>query len=334
MATGRTISASFLTKDDEKIISLCEEISKIIVDFIPEDKKKDFIKEYGKISYTRDGGMGLGSGKLQRDAICTRGRGGKAPFSNRNLRWHPLVVAENLFSYAREIKRIEIDGKEERQILIFVVNNKHGKEIKYPSDKVFELPERFVILPKHWLPHIDKLKNWNDTLWTQNSCVIPSIEACEWWDSVETYALLGIILAAEIYEVNFSKIYSAIISVLKQQKVSKEINLPSKKFPKNGSDILNCPMCRTSILKNPANLSERKRINTWQPSWRGGKRGEGEDSSTQIMHVIPLVENELRHNAQNVRYGHRWCNVAMTDHSLDGTLDFMEYIVKAHKRCK
>ena len=93
-------------------------------------------------------------------------------------------------------------------------------------------------------------------------------------------------------------------------------------------------MCKTLIKNNPANLPERERIRTWQPAWRSQKRGEGEDSSIQIMHVIPLVENELRHTSKNVRYGHRWCNVAMTDHSLDETLNFMEYIVKIHKRCK
>jgi len=333
MATGRTISASFLTKKDEKIIFLCEKISKIIISFIPEDKKNDFIKGYGKISYTRDGGMGVGSGKLQRDAICTRGRQGKAPFSNRNLRWHPLIVSENLFDYAREIKRIEIKGKNDTQVLVFVVEEK-GREIKYPSDKVYEMPEKFVILPKHWLPHIDKLKNWNDVLWTQNSCVIPSIEACEWSDSVETYSLLGIILAVEFYKSNFDKVYSAVANVLRKQTIDKNIKLPSENFPKKDLDILNCPMCKTSILKNPANLPDRTRIKTWQPSWRSGKREEGEDSSIQIMHVKPLVENELKHNAGNVRYGHRWCNVSMTDHSLDETLDFMEYIIKVHKKCQ
>src|SRR3990167_8617300 len=96
MATGRTISASFLTDFDRKGVELCELISSAIYDSILKDElKKEFKKEYGKISYTRDGGLGLGGGKLQRDAVCTRGRQGKAPFSNRNLRWHPLVVAEH-----------------------------------------------------------------------------------------------------------------------------------------------------------------------------------------------------------------------------------------------
>jgi hypothetical protein len=52
----------------------------------------------------------------------------------------------------------------------------------------------------------------------------------------------------------------------------------------------------------------------------------------QIVHVNPLIESEVRHNAANVRFGHRWCNVAMTDHSIEETVDFMEYIVKAHNR--
>jgi hypothetical protein len=93
-------------------------------------------------------------------------------------------------------------------------------------------------------------------------------------------------------------------------------------------------MCRVSIAKNPANMPDRVREEVWQPSWRTAKRGEGEESSIQIMHVNPLIEREINHNAKNVRYGHRWCNVSMTDHSLDETLDFMEYIVKAHNRCK
>ena len=334
MATGRTISASFLTEKDKKVFSLCESVSKSLIENVPKEKRDQFVEEFAKLSKeTRDGGAGRGGGKLERDALCTRGRQGKAPFSNRNLRWHPLVVVESLHKYAKEIERIEIEGEDDNQVLVFVIKEKR-REIKYKSDKVHELPERYAVLPKHWIAHINRLKHWNDTLWTQNSCVIPSLEACEWWDAVETYALLGIIMATEVFGAKFNKTYSDAINILKKQKVDRKVKLPSKNFPKKDNEILNCPMCKTSILKNPANLSERERISTWQPAWRSKKREEGEDSSVQIMHVVPLVENELRHNAKNVRYGHRWCNVAMTDHSLDETLDFMEYIVKVHKRCK
>jgi hypothetical protein len=333
MATGRTISASFLTDLDRRVIEVCEKISAAIITAIPKlEAKKEFYKEYGKISYTRDGGLGLGGGKLQRDAICTRGRQGKAPFSNRNLRWHPLVVAEHKPDYARTIERIEIGGRDDGQVLIFIVKGNKGKEFKFPSDKVHEMPERFVALPEHWFPHVGKLKHWSDTLWTQNSCVIPAPEACNWWDSVETYAVLGIALAVDLYDASFEPLYGKIKKILQDQKIDRQISLPTKIFPTDKSDIVRCPVCRLNISKDLEGFRKSERGTTWQPAWRSSKKGEGEDSSIQIMHVNPLVESHVKHNASNVRYGHRWCNVAMTDHSLDETLDFMEFVIRAHNR--
>lgn len=329
MATGRTISASFLTPRDASVIELCGKVSEIIADCIKDSgARKKFFAEYGKISKTRDGGMGVGSGKLQRDALCTRGRQGKAPFSNRNLRWHPLVVADAPSGLAQPISRIEI---EDDQLLVFVV--KEGRTVKkYPSDKTYEMRQRYAALPEHWLPYVRVLKAWNDTLWTQNSCVIPMLEACAWHDAVESYAVLGIAIAAEFFGADFNSLYERVTRVLQTQTVESNIRLPSLGFPRQREDITQCPVCRTSIAKNAANLPKRSRHATWQPAWRGTKRGEGEDSSIQLVHVNPLIETELRHKAANVRYGHRWCNVAMTDHSLSETLDFMEYIVKAHNR--
>ena len=65
MATGRTISASFLTDFDKKVISLCEKVSISLKDCIPEENKAAYWKDFGKISLSRDGGLGLGGGKLQ-----------------------------------------------------------------------------------------------------------------------------------------------------------------------------------------------------------------------------------------------------------------------------
>jgi len=332
MATGRTVSASFLTDLDKQVIELCEKIAETIQNTIKDkDLQKDFKKQFGKISYTRDGGLGLGGGKLQRDAICVRGRQGKAPFSNRNLRWHPLVVAHEPISFAKEIEKIEIEGSDESQVLVFYIKE-NGKLKPYPADKVHELPERYVALPKHWQPHVEILKNWNDTLWTQNSCVIPALECCDWQDSLETYAVLGIAVAVDFYGVDFQQIYKQIISILQSQTIQKSISLPTKLFPTQKSEFVSCPVCLCPIFSQPANFAERERHPTWQPAWRPSKKGEGEDASVQVMHVNPLIDKEIRHNAKNVRYGHRWCNVAMTDHSLDETLDFMEFIVKAHNR--
>jgi hypothetical protein len=331
MATGRTISASFLTEKDKTIIDLCNIISQNIYNHILSEDQK---KEYGKISFTRDSGLGLGGGKLQRDAVCTRGRQGKAPFSNRNLRWHPLIVAEHKPSYAKKIERIEIEGEDDTQVLVFVIKDKKNKsEIKYPSDKVHEMNGRFVALPEHWLPHIDQLKHWSDILWTQNSCVIPALEACNWVDSVETYAVLGLALAVVLYGADFEILYSKIKQILQNQIIDRSIILPSQIFPTKKDDIINCPVCKLNISQNLERFRTFERGSTWQPAWRSSKKEEGDDSSIQIMHVNPLLDNEIKHNASNVRYGHRWCNVAMTDHSLDETLNFMEFIVKAHNRC-
>ena len=332
MATGRTISASFLTELDNKVINLCNSISELIFNTINnDDLKKDFKKQYGKISLTRDSGLGLAGGKLQRDAICTRGRQGKAPFSNRNLRWHPLIVAENPVEYAKEIERIEIEGEDEEQLLIFVVNI-NGEEQKYPSDKVHELPERFVALPKHWYEHIDKLKHWNDTLWTQNSCVIPAYEACDWQDSVKTQAVLAIAVAVEYYKVDYNNIYLKIKEILNKQDIDDNISLPTELFPDNKKEITTCPVCKLPLSDDLQRFRTENRIPTWQPTWRHSKKKEGNDGSNQILHVTPLAEDRIKHKANTVRYGHRWCNVAMTDHSLDETIDFMEFVVKAHNR--
>jgi len=131
---------------------------------------------------------------------------------------------------------------------------------------------------------------------------------------------------------DFKTIYNEITPILQKQDLHKGLVLSSKLFPTKKVEFVNCPVCLCPISSQPANFAERERHPTWQPEWRPSKKGEGEDASVQVMHVNPLIDKEIRHNAKNVRYGHRWCNVAMTDHSLDETLDFMEFIVKAHNR--
>lgn len=335
MAAGRTVSASMLTELDRKVIELAMSISLTIKDSIPdEEQKREYMEEYGKISASRDAGLGLGGGKLQRDALCTRGRSDKSPISNRNLRWHPLVVAENKPDFAKEIERIEIRGDDESQVLVFIIKDENGREIEFPSDRVHEMPERFVALPKHWYPHVNVLRNWKDVQWTQNSCVIPAYEACNWWDAVETYAVLGIAVAVSFYRADFDTLYQKIVDILAKQTIDTNVKLPTPLFPKTREEFVKCPVCLLDISQDLKRFRKSARSTIWQPPWRHSKREEGDDSSIQIMHINPLIENEIRHNAGNVRYGHRWCNISMTDHSLDETLDFMEFVVRAHKRCK
>ena len=332
MANGSTVSRNLLTALDSKVIELCESISNSIYETIPDQGKKKLWGPYGKIHNSRDSGSGRGGGKLQRDAVCTRGRTGKTPFSNRNLRWHPLVVAEKSSPFASEIERIEIEGTDNTQTLIFVIKDEHNKEVKLPADKVHEMPKRFVALPKNWMPHIEALKYWSDTLWTQNSCVTSALESCDWWDSVETYAVLGITVAVELCGADFDALHGKVTDLLQTQGVDKRISLPTDAFPKDRNSVLQCPLCLRSVSENLQDFRGSDRSETWQPAWRTSKKTEGDASSIQIMHVNPLVESEIRHRADNVRYGHRWCNVSMSDHSLDETLDFMEFVVRAHNR--
>ncbi len=330
MAAGRTVSANFLTESDKKVITLCSQISDILINSI-EDKeaKKEFKNTFAKMSKTtRDSGQGLGGGKLQRDALCTRGIGGLAPFSNRNLRWHPLVVAAHPISFAKPIERIEI----EIHTLYFIVKDVQGNEVSYPSEKVFELPERYVVLPHHWFPHIETIKHWEMSQWNQNACVITAYEACEWHDAVQAYASLGISVVTGFYEVDFHTIYNTVKTLLENQQIDISLTLPTSSFPTEKEDMVCCPLCKSPANENPAQLPDRHRERRWKPEWGSNKRGEGDDSSLQIMHVEPLTESEIRHNAKNVRFGHRWCNVAMTDHSVAETVDFMAFIVNAHNK--
>lgn len=331
MAKGRTISATFLTERDKHAIEFCSTLSTAIEEHISEPKRKSFRAEFGKTHLSRDAGLGRGAGKLQRDALCTRGIQGNAPFSNRNLRWHPLVAAFEPIPFAKEIDRIRIEGSEQAQALIFQVTI-NGKKREYPSERVFEMPQRFVVLPKHWEPYVSLLSNWTDTLWTQNSCVITAYEACDWQDAVESYAVLGLAIACNLYNAKFDELTPIVTSLLRSQKVDPRTKLPSGKFPVSYEAVGHCPLCKVSLAEPPAKMPKRTRETRWKPAWSGDKRGEGEDESLQIMHINPLTEREVRHTAENVRFGHRWCNVSMTDHSIQETINFMDYIVKAHRR--
>ena len=121
---------------------------------------------------------------------------------------------------------------------------------------------------------------------------------------------------------------------MKNQQIDLEINLPSSDFPSQESDFMNCPVCKKSLSDNLEEFRTNERIKTWQPAWSPSKRSEGEDGSNQILHIEPLLETEIRHKVGKVKFGHRWCNVAMTDHSLDEALDFFEYIIRAHNRIR
>lgn len=52
----------------------------------------------------------------------------------------------------------------------------------------------------------------------------------------------------------------------------------------------------------------------------------------ELWHTKPLNEIMFEHNADNVEWGHRACNIAQNDKNLDETLDWFEKILNAHNR--
>lgn len=335
MASGRTIGASYLTDKDHKILKLCEEIGNYAQSLIDNsEKRKTFFNNFCKMSFTRDSGCGRGAGKLQRDALCTRGITCKGPFSNRNFRWHPLIVSENDVPYAKTINNLEIEGSENAQTLVFYVDI-NGHEEAYRSDEIWKLPERFTAPSRFWLPYLDRFKLWNDTLWTQNSCAITAYEACNWEDAVEAYATLALAIVCDApYNIPYNTAFKEIKHLIATQDIDASITLPSVKFPtaQDKKNVIACPLCLEPHSYNAASQAVRERPHRFNLELASNKRAEGDDNSLQIMHISPLVETEMRHNAQNVRFGHRWCNVAMTDHSIAETVDFMKFIVEAQQQ--
>jgi len=319
MPSQNTVARTELTEIDRKAIEICTRVSQLLQTLIPRDRTDAFIKDYGRTHYSRDAGQGRAAGKLQRDSLCTRGKQSKAPFSNRNLRWHPLVIAKKCPPDFTEMN-IAVDN--ERKILIFVPSDDPSK--KYFPEEVHKLPKAYCVSENAWLPFIGDLKDWSMDDWVKNWCAIPAVEYCPWKFAVETYAILGIAIAVGLFDVDLKNAYEQVKTSLEN-----EFAL-SRHYPSLSQEIVQCPVCRTHIGAYPAGLTRRIRPEIWKPVWEKVKRAEGEDESIQLTHIDPLIETKINHHASNVRYGHRWCNVAMTDHSVDQTIEWMKCVIKRH----
>lgn len=321
MAKGRTISAVELTEKDKEALEICRSISDVLANLITKaESKKDFMENYGRVHLSRDAGLGRAGGKLQRDALCTRGRTDKAPYSNRNLRWHPLIMAMEVPDYAKEVEEIVLDNKS----LVFVIEG----ELWYPKD-VHKLPEVYCSPFDKWYAIKDELAQWTDDDWTNNSCVIPAMEYSTLQYSVETFAILGIAVVGNFYNVDPLTAYNSILEIFQEHN-----HKLSLEYPKQDEvfELMLCPLCRAPLNVPPGNIALPDREKVFQPPWRKSKREEGEAESLQLFHSVPLRENKIYHTPRLVRYGHRWCNVAMADHSVDETVDFMRAVVEAHER--
>ena len=288
-------------------------------------------------------GFAFGPNILQQNALCTRGKGSKNPLSNRNHRWHPLVASKSYIKGFKKIEKISTDeefffkgrGKErvpkKSKTLIFHI--KQNNEIKkFKSSETFNIKGKFIVLPENWRDLNSELAKWSKEEWEFAKCLIPITEACDWFHAVESFCILGIIKAVKIYGSNFEILKEKIIQKLQSQNIDENIELPTQSFNERikDPDLFKCPICKKDINENLKEFRDNNRGETWKPQWVQDKSEEGDDDSLQFLHIKPLVEHEVRNTAKNSAYGHRWCNIAMTDHTVEESLKLFRHVVKVH----
>lgn len=322
MVSQNTVAREELTNGDKAALQICEKLAATLKGLIGTPKEREiFERDYARIHFSRDAGQGRGAGKLQRDALCTRGRQAKAPFSNRNLRWHPLVLSVTCPNGFTEMN-IDVDSK--KKLLRFIPVDEPEKT--YLPTEVHTLKKPYCVTAKAWIKHVDEVRKWSQDDWIRNWCAIPLIEYSPVEYSIECFAVLGMSVAVALFNADLDSVYDAVLQTFKKYGFKK-----TEYFPPKSVDLIKCPVCNSLIKEYPARLIPRQRPAIWNPPWQKSKREEGEDQSIQLMHVEPLVESKINHNASNVRYGHRWCNVAMSDHSVAYLKTWMKKIISTEK---
>ena len=324
MTNNRTLSAGLLSSTDQEALRLASKVSSFLTEAIRDPQgRADFKDTYSKISYSRDAGAGRGAGKLQRDALCTRGKTDKTPVSNRNLRWHRMIVAAETPSYAKEILDLDVRVSGSRRELMFKVDDTNTKSW-VPGTELYALTDLHCAPTSAWLNLADDLKNWSNEDWGSNRCVIPAMEYSPADVALQSFLGLGIGLLLEVYDVEFEELISNYVN----SSLPSDLGLSERSFVE--SSLRECPLCKKGFADDLTEFRAGERSINWQAPWLASKRSEGEDASLQVMHVSPLSESSVNHNFENVRFGHRWCNVSMTDHSLEETVSFFQFVGGRH----
>ena len=330
--TTRTASANELTEVDRRTLEICKKISQKIKGLIRDpDDQKEFHEVYGKVSFTRDAGSGRGGGKLQRDALCTRGKTDKSPVSNRNLRWHPLVVSNTTPNWAKEVLEVVPVNSESPKRLELLVDGGGEGPYRVKAVDFHNLTETVCATSEKWQAKEVEFSEWKDADWHANRSVIPALEYCTKRDAVETYFCLAVAIA-EGFGVDNSAHWPDLLEILVEGLLTLGYSELSPTFPSGPEEISRCPLCKSKIHEPWKNFRAGSRELLFSISSKNSKRSEGEDDSLQVMHTLPLIESEIRHNSGNVRFGHRWCNVSMTDHSVEETRAFFAHVLENSKR--
>ena len=279
---------------------------------------------------------------MQRDNLHTRGQGAPNPLSNRNFRWTPLVIAKALPPWANEVEKIEYSNEE--KLLIFKINGTKKK----PGKEIYELPlnmKPYCITEKNFMEFWNSLsdrdkseiKDLSKADWTESACIIPAAEYTYWNWAIESFVTSLISSVYAFYlpiEEKISELYGKIKGDWKNFLDDRKEYIPFEArkilLPDEVRELILCPLCKVKLTEFPAGLEPMERPNNWSVSsfpWNTSKQEEGNKESIQLLHIHPLIEREIRHKPENIRYGHRWCNIAMADTSLEDTLNFFHKVI-------
>jgi len=142
-----------------------------------------------------------------------------------------------------------------------------------------------------------------------------NINTCNWYDSVEVFAFLGISVAINFFETNFDYLYSKIEKILNSQQIDTKIKLPQSLFPNQSEEYIICPLCKTSISNGISDLFDNK-------------------LDSVFLRIAPVYLktkiDENQHNAKNVRFAHKWCSSILNSRSVDATIFTLSDILKSH----
>ncbi len=182
--------------------------------------------------------------------------------------------------------------------------------IEYIENLYFEI-KRYSLFQN--VNHLLEIQNTQTTLrwWSDEK----NINACNWYDSVEVLAFLGISVAINFFDTKFDSLYSKIEKILAFQQIDTKIKLPQSLFPNKSDEYINCPLCKTSISNGISDLFDNK-------------------LDSVFLRIAPVhlktKINENQHNAKNIRFAHKWCSSILNSRSVDDTIFTLSDILKSH----
>lgn len=238
--------------------------------------------------------------KIKRDALCTRGDNRLTPYKNRARRWkYPIVLFPG-----------EVAPAEWRRVNIEVVRESEGDKVSFSIGD--EGWGKYFLL-EEWFRKLKDLPNEAKGAVGCYKIGIPYREAA----TEENCLIIAKTLAYQAHRIfgedheYIAKEYPALAEAVARYR---HLQGPE------------CPLCKE--LMSPDGFIEEQS----DSSMPFAKQKESEDQVLQLFHIDPLRSGAFLHRPGNVSWGHRRCNLAVSQHTIDETLDWFEQVLKNHGR--